>query len=331
MTSYSPSLLWVKLSVYLLLAVVVCASLGIVWSKYDSRSLTLNQLRSNYALPKSEFISLAGHDIHVVDEGSGPVLVLLHGNANSLWIWNDWATQFVARGYRVIRFDLPSYGLSEAVHNGQLGIAATYEVLASLLEYKKVVRSVLIGTANGGPPAAWYAANHPDRVAGLVLINTPFYPAEGDTGVLGRERWAREHIYPLTGRPWLADWLYVRDLAGKGQSVDPEFVSHIHDIDRRADIASSLNSYGSSFSFPELKWNPEGLSNQAMLGQLKLPTLIMWGERSLLPVSEADRLAGLLQSADVNVVKYGDGGHWLPIYDPTRTGGDVLKFLGSIE
>jgi len=257
--------------------------------------------------------------------------VLLHGNANSLWLWNDWASQFVAGGYRVIRFDLPSYGLSDAVHDGQLGIAATYEVLASLLEYKGVERSILIGTANGGPPAAWYTANHPDRVAGLVLINTPFYPAEGDTGVLARERWAREHIYPLTGRPWLADWLYVRDLAGKGQSVDPELVSHIHDIDRRADIASSLSSYGSSFSFPELKWNTEGLSNQAMLGQLKLPTLIMWGGRSLLPVSEAERLAGYLSVVDVSISRYEESGHWLPLYETDKIADDVLQFLSKIE
>ena len=330
LNSVSPSLHWVKPTVYSLLAIIVCLSLGIALSRYDSRPLSLDHLRTEYALPKSEFMALAGQDIHVVDEGSGPVLILLHGNANSLWIWNEWAAEFIAQGYRVIRFDLPTYGLSAPISTQELGIIVTYEVLSDLLEKKEISRAVLIGTANGGPPAAWYAANHPDRVSGLVLVNTPFYPSQGSNDVLAAQRWARANLYPLTGKPWLADWLYVKELAGKSQAMDSRLVSHIHDIGRRADVSSSLDAYGSSFSFPSPRWNANNQSNTNMLSQLSLPVLIMWGGRSLLPISEADQLAAHLQNAEVKVVKYEDGGHWLPLYRPSTSGSDVLEFLSPI-
>ena len=321
-----------RLSLYLLIAIAVALAIAVAWSRYDSRPLPLDLLRKKYTLPGSSFVTLAGVDTHVIDEGDGQPVVLLHGNANSAWLWNDWAALLVGAGYRVIRFDLPSHGLSGPIPQGQPGIVSAFEILGELIDYKGISKAVLIGTANGGPPAAWYARTHPDRVSAMVLINTPFYAAEGSTNTLAGQRWARANLYPLIGKPWPADWLYVKELAGRKQAIEPTLVSHIHDISRRTDIPNSsfLAVYGSSFEFSSATWNPSQQSNRDMLSELTLPAMVIWGGRSLLPMSEAQRLARHLRQAQVTVKTYPDGGHWLPLYQPAATVSDLLQFLSAI-
>ncbi|MDX2223797.1 MAG: alpha/beta fold hydrolase [Rhodospirillaceae bacterium] len=311
---------------------IAVAAVVTVWWRWDSRPIELDELRARYALPASRFVPLAGVDTHIVDEGprAGPVLILLHGNANSLLIWNDWARAFVAAGYRVIRFDMPPYGLSGLAPDGRHGVAATHAALIELMDREDVSRAVLIGTANGGPPAAWLAFTHPDRVAGLVFVNTPFYPPTHNTDTLNGQRLARAYVFPYFGRPWFADWLYVRELAGRGQAIDTRLASHVHDILRRADVPDALALYGSSYSFAEPRWNPDKLSNRDMLARIAAPTLIMWGSLSLLPDSEAARLADTMHNAQPRVRVYPEGGHWLPIYRPSETAADVLSFLADV-
>jgi len=258
------------------------------------------------------------------------VLILIHGNGNSLWIWNAWAEQFVRAGYRVIRFDMPPYGLSGLSSSGFYGVVATHDQLVELMDRKGIASAVLIGTANGGPPAAWYAVTHPERVSGLVLINTPFYPPVANTDTLAGQRFARRYVYPYLGQPWWASWLYVRELAGWGQAIDTRLVLHIHDLEHRIDMRDPLGAYGTSYKFDSPRWNGASISNEEMLGRVRAPTLVMWGAHSLLPASEADRLAAHLTQARPEVRIYKDGGHWLPIYRPAETAKDVLHFVATI-
>jgi pimeloyl-ACP methyl ester carboxylesterase len=295
------------------------------------RSVPLETLKEKYRLPGSKFVSLGGHETHVVDEGHGPALILLHGNASSLWLWNHWAEVFVAAGYRVIRFDLPPYGLSSYSPGQSYGVVASHQVLTELMDARGIDSAVLIGIANGGPPAAWYATTHPGRVSGLVLINTPFYPPEHHTDALKLQQWARRHVYPYLGRPWLADWLYVRELAGKKQPVQRRFVSHIHDLARRQDIPDPLDVYGSSFEFRSDRWNPLRMSNAQMLAKLQIPTLLLWSGAGLLPKSEATRLARHMVCAPepgVQVVEA--AGHWLPLHRPGEIAGCVVAYLSTV-
>lgn len=307
---------------------LLLAAVAVQW-RHETRPIVIERLREMYALPKSEFTALAGVETHIVDEGEGPVVILLHGNANSLWLWNDWSKLLMAAGYRVIRFDMPPYGLSGLAPGNGCGIVATHSALVELMDRKGIEHAVLVGTANGGPPATWYAYTHPARVAGLVLINTPFYPAKGSTPTLAGQRLMREYIFRHFGQPWLASWLYVKELAGWGQAIDLALVSHIHDLGRRADMPDALAAYGSSFSFASVQWNPEQLTNQDMLAQVEARTLIMWSGRSILPIDEAQRLADVMVRSRPAIMTFPQAGHWLPIYQPAQTLTAVVDFLSA--
>jgi pimeloyl-ACP methyl ester carboxylesterase len=113
--------------------------------------------------------------------------------------------------------------------------------------------------------------------------------------------------------------------------VERSFVSHIHDLACRADLPDPLTVYGSSFEFQSDTWNPLGISNAEMLARLDTRALILWGGHSLLPQSEATRLAGHLPStAAATVAVVEQAGHWLPLYRPRQTVDPVLEFLGRI-
>ena len=74
-------------------------------------SVPRDTLRRRYTQPGSKFISIMGTDVHYVDEGSGERLVMNHGFASSLHTWDRVAAE-LARSYRVIRLDLPPFGVT---------------------------------------------------------------------------------------------------------------------------------------------------------------------------------------------------------------------------
>lgn len=97
--------------------------------------LSLEDLRAEHATADSAFTSLGGIDIHLVEEGAGPLIVLVHGHKNSLRIWDAWADT-LRSDYRVVRFDMPWYGLSAAGRSVKAGIVEWLSALGAAFPEK---------------------------------------------------------------------------------------------------------------------------------------------------------------------------------------------------
>ena len=96
---------YIKGLIYLLVGVILIGKYIV------SPDKTLEELAPKYAEEPSQFMALNGMKIHYRDEGDGPVIVLIHGTGASLHTWEDW-TKALVKNYRVIRLDLPAYGLT---------------------------------------------------------------------------------------------------------------------------------------------------------------------------------------------------------------------------
>ena len=96
---------YVKGLVYLLVGIILIGKYIV------SPDKTLEELAPKYAAAPSQFMTLNGMKIHYRDEGAGIPIVLIHGTGASLHTWNDW-TKDLVKDYRVIRLDLPAYGLT---------------------------------------------------------------------------------------------------------------------------------------------------------------------------------------------------------------------------
>ena len=108
--------------------------------------------------------------IDALESGTGPAIVLLHGIGSRAFSWND---QLVAwsDAHRVIAWDAPGYGRSDALADPAPLVVAYADALAELLAERRVDRFSLVGHSLGALVAAAFAAAHPERVQTLVLAS----------------------------------------------------------------------------------------------------------------------------------------------------------------
>jgi uncharacterized alpha/beta hydrolase family protein len=100
-------------SVKIILTVTILIITGIILF-FGHRDIPLDELKAKYTKTTSSFISVNGMDVHFRDEGdqtdSIPI-VLIHGTASSLHTFDAW-TNSLKKSNRVVRVDLPAYGLT---------------------------------------------------------------------------------------------------------------------------------------------------------------------------------------------------------------------------
>ncbi len=108
-------------------------------------------------------------DIHVTDEGEGPTLVFVHAGMWS-FVWRDLIDELRTR-FRCITIDFPGSGLSEGTpHDVDL---ATYPALLDeVLDARDVERATFVLHDLGGVVGLHAAARRPDRLLGIVAVNT---------------------------------------------------------------------------------------------------------------------------------------------------------------
>ncbi len=113
------------------------------------------------------------HSMHFVDEGSGPVVLLQHGNPMWSYLWRRVIARLIPGGVRVIAPDLIGLGLSSkptdlATHTLEFH-ANQLSALVAALQLKSIT---IVGQDWGGPIVGLLAARHPEWVAGAVFANT---------------------------------------------------------------------------------------------------------------------------------------------------------------
>jgi len=127
--------------------------------------------------PRGRFIEVDGVRLHYLEEGSGPPVVLLHGNGAM-------AEDFVISGvfgrlaaqHRVIAFDRPGFGHSERPRGRVWTAAAQARLIRKALDQLDVSDPILLGHSWGTLVALEMALMQPERTAGLVLVSGYYNP-----------------------------------------------------------------------------------------------------------------------------------------------------------
>ncbi|MDQ3757059.1 MAG: alpha/beta fold hydrolase, partial [Actinomycetota bacterium] len=115
-----------------------------------------------------------GLRVHYVDEGSGPVVLLMHGEPSWSYLYRKMVPPLVAAGFRVVAPDLIGFGRSDKPSSrGDYTYAAHVEWMrAALFDALDLHDVVLFGQDWGGLVGLRLAAEHPDRVARICAANT---------------------------------------------------------------------------------------------------------------------------------------------------------------
>ena len=115
-------------------------------------------------------VNLDGVNVHYVEAGEGPHLVLVHGLGASHVTWYENIQPLADAGFHVLAPDLPGHGDSDKPKSINYDPPAGANLLDSFLKAIDVRRAALVGNSAGGLVSALYALDHPHRVDRLILV-----------------------------------------------------------------------------------------------------------------------------------------------------------------
>jgi pimeloyl-ACP methyl ester carboxylesterase len=300
-------------------ALMLTTGIGLSWAPDRS----VESLKARWALAPSQFIALQGMQVHLRDEGprdDPEPIVLIHGTSASLHTWDGW-TEALKSQRRVIRMDLPGFGLTGPAPDGDYRMTRYADFIAALLDQLGVRRAVLAGNSLGGGIAWRTAVQHPERVSRLVLVDASGYPLQSTSVPLGFRLAQIEWLKPVMGQllPRRMIESSVRNVYADPSKVTPELVDRYYELTLRAGNRESLTQ--------RMKLRETDAQAAGLIPTIQQPTLILWGAQDrLITEASGQRFHREIQGSQYVVF---DGlGHVPQEEDPARSVGPVLKFLG---
>ena len=315
----SKTLIILKSSFYLLLIAIVSLAIYLYVNKAPDRSVA--ELSQRWAAEPSQFLNIAGMNIHLRDEGptsDQEPIVLIHGTSGSLHTWDGWV-EVLKEQRRVIRFDLPAFGLTGPDPQNNYKIEHYAEVVIAVLDKLQINKSVLAGNSLGGYIAWATAVLHPDRVSKLILVDASGYPYESTSMPLAFKL-SKNPVTSLLLKNVLPRSLVARSIKnvyGNPDLVSDELVERYYQLSLREGNRSALKA-----RFEQTLPGPLAKKIQT----IKQPTLILWGKKDqLIPVKLGVQFAQ--EIANSQLIVFDKLGHVPHEEDPQATVSAVIKFL----
>ena len=164
------------------------AKLGLVAAALGAAAL-FNRKRARDAEsehpPAGKFVEVDGIRLHYVERGDGPPLIMFHGMGALIQdLLGSGLIDRAAERFRVIAFDRPGYGYSDRPRVGRWTPEAQMELARAAVAKLGVERPLVLGHSWGTLPALAWALDHPNEVAGLVLVAGPYFPFRNPSPLL---------------------------------------------------------------------------------------------------------------------------------------------------
>ena len=122
-------------------------------------------------------VAANGINLHIAEQGSGPLVLLCHGFPESWYSWRHQLPALAEAGFHAVACDMRGYGQTdrpEAID--QYTLFHLVGDMVGLLDALGEERAVIAGH-DWGAPVAWYAAlMRPDRFRGVIGLSVPFTP-----------------------------------------------------------------------------------------------------------------------------------------------------------
>ena len=266
---------------------------GLVFGKWMiSPDKTLDELAPKYLNTASKFITIDGINVHYRDEGQGDPVLLIHGTGASLHTWDAWAEE-LSKSYRVIRLDLPAYGLTGADPQKRYLSTDYVALINKLTQALGIERLHLVGNSLGGMVAWLYASTYPDAVDRLVLIDPSGFPLDQTPAVI---QLAKLPVFNLFLR-------YFTPKAFIRKNLKEVFYNDALITDAMVDRYYDLTCFeGNRQAFIDrAKIEREDYTH--LLGSIHAATLILWGENDAwIPVTDAARFKNAIPQSQVYIM-----------------------------
>ncbi len=277
---------------------IVIAAIGLAFSWFTRPAdISFEALRGS--VPNSDyshFAEIDGVRLHYQDKGTGTPLVLLHGFTSSTYSWKD-VFEPLAKNFRVIAIDLKGFGFSEKP-DGDYTRRAQAVLVSHLLDHLSIEKTWMCGNSMGGEVALNVALQNPQRVAGLILIDSAGVNVNG-----GGSLTPRYLLIPVVGRILTTLSLTTDKLVREGleksfyddTKITNERVAYYHrPLQTRSGQLAALRARTQAGQFPI---EPD-------LTKVNAPTLIIWGaEDELIPLPAGKKLNSLIKDSKLVIIQ----------------------------
>ena len=122
-------------------------------------------------MSKTQYVTVEGHQIAYQEMGQGTPLLLIHGIPTNKFLWRNVMPKLASK-YRVIAPDLLNFGESDMPSNTDVSINAQCRIMCKFMEELGISKVNIAAHDIGGGVAQLMAVNQPDKVNGLVLIDS---------------------------------------------------------------------------------------------------------------------------------------------------------------
>src|SRR6266478_2427137 len=262
--------------------------------------------------PVDKVASVYGAKVHYVDAGTGPPVILLHGLADDIGVWESVMPALAAK-HRVIALDQIGFGRSDKPLL-DYRVATFVDFLDRFLDELKIDHASLVGNSLGGWIAADFALAHPERIDRLVLCDAAGYAALGknmNARTLSALRLASRDDIRYLGPLTFHDKRFYED-------VDLAFKQRV----------TAGDGYTVNQVLDSILRGEDVLDGR--VGAIHKPTLILWGrEDRLIPVSLAERFHNEITGSRLEVID--NCGHMPHVECPKEFSAAVLEFLNDLN
>ena len=282
---------------YFIYSLIILLTLAIGSGIYSD--IPVEDLKNEYANEHSQFIEVDEMNVHYRDEGEGFPIVLIHGTAASLHTWDAW-TDELKKTNRVIRMDLPAFGITGPNKNADYSLQAYTNFIHTFLFKLGLERFHIVGNSLGGNIAWNYAADHPDMVEKLILVDASGLPTNKQPPA----------IFKMAKTPVLSSlFLYVtpkflikkniEEVYEDDSKITEDLITRYHKMALRAGNRKAF------IDRAKIDFGLDSMVNIKKLKSILAPTLLIWGAQDLwIPLDNGVRMNRLLPNSSLKILEY---------------------------
>jgi pimeloyl-ACP methyl ester carboxylesterase len=257
-----------------------------------TKDKTLENLSSFYVNSNSQFMELDSRKIHFRDEGNGYPIILLHGTGSSLHTWDSWTAELV-KNHRVIRLDLPGFGLTGQDPLKRYSSMDYVNLLDEFLNRLGINEFHLAGNSLGGQVAWLYTSKFDHKINKLLLLDPSGFSFDKVPFViqLAKTPLINSLLRYFTPRSFIKKNL--KEVYFNDSLITPELISRYH----------SLTLFEGNRSAFIDRANIKRKDYSSRMKYIQTPTLIIWGENDFwIPVGDANKFENAIENSKVIIM-----------------------------
>lgn len=230
---------------------------------------------------------------------SRPVIFAIHGAGGGAWLWRR-LQDAIGNNASLLAIDLPGHGASQG--EGASGVSEYREIARAAARELGLSKPILMGHSMGGAIAMDWAINHPDAIEAVVLVST------------GARLRVMDAVFQSIQNNY-EGYIEAQAKMAFGDNPPADAIDEIKAQSRKVDSQVAFNDFKACDKFDVI----------AQIGSIKIPTLILCGEKDIMTPLKYSRF--LADKISGSILKTFPGaGHILPLERPKEIAEELANF-----